>query len=263
MILRGRSIVPGRAEGTALVSPDPFSFVGGADPETGAVLDPDAGAGETLAGRIFAFPHGKGSTVGTYVMYGLAKRGVGPAAIVNSAAEGIIAVGATLGGIPLVDRVDTAALRTGDHLIVDADRGRLDLPDVRGRPVVTSILWNRGRILIVRRSDRVGSFRGHWSAISGFLEGREDPKSRALQEVREETGIARPRFRKAAPPLLARSDGTIFIIHPFLFETPGRRVQLDWENVEYRWVRPEDLRRFRTVPRLQDVVASVLPRLGP
>lgn len=259
MILPGRSIVPGYAEGTALVSPNPFSFVGGADPTTGVVLDPDAGAGTALAGRIFAFPHGKGSTVGTFVMYGLAKRGAGPGAIVNHAAEGIIAVGATLGRIPLVDRVDTACLRTGDRAIVDADRARVELPEVRGRPVVTAILWNRGRVLIVRRSNRVGSFQGRWSAISGFLEGREDPKSRALQEIREETGIKRPRFRKAVPPLHARSDSTIFIVHPFRFDTASTRVKLDWENVEYRWVRPEDLDRFRTVPRLREVVASVLP----
>jgi uncharacterized protein len=259
VILRARSIVPGRATGTALVSLAPFSFVGGADPSTGEVLDPDAGRGERLAGRIFAFPHGKGSTVGTYVIYGLAKRRVGPAAIVNSAAEGIIAVGATLGTIPLVDRVDTACLRTGDRVLVDADRGKVELPDVRGKAVVTAILWNRGRILIVRRSDRVGSFRGRWSAISGSLEGREDPKARAVREIREETGLGRPRFRAAGPPVLARADATIFIVHPFRFDAPSRRVRLDWENVESRWIRPDELNRFRTVPRLQEVVASVLP----
>lgn len=257
MILRGRSVVPGRGDGTALVSPAPFSFVGGVDPTTGEILDPDAGRGERLASRIFAFPHGKGSTVGAYVLYGLAKRGTGPAAIVNAATDGIIAVGATLGGIPLVDGVDTACLRTGDRLIVDANRGRIELPDVRGTPVVTAILQNRGQILILRRSDAVGTFRGRWSAVSGYLEGREDPKVRALREVREETGISRPRFRAAGPPIHARADTTIFVVHPFLFDVPKRKVRLDWENVEYRWIHPGELDRFETVPRLGDVVAAV------
>jgi len=241
------------------VSPVPFSFVGGVDPATGKILDSDAGiSDDRLTGRIFAFPHGKGSTVGSYVIYGLAKRGVGPAAIVNSAAEGIIAVGATLAEIPLVDRIDTACLRTGDRLIVDGDRGAVDLLGVKATPVVSAILRNRGRILIVRRSDAVGSFRGRWSAISGFLEGREDPRARARQEVREETGLRGAKFRTAGRSVLARANARVYVVHPFLFDVPSRRVRLDWENVEYRWVLPEELERFKTVPRLMDVVSAVL-----
>src|SRR5207249_890592 len=107
--IRGRRIVPGHAAGDVLASPVPCSFVGGADPVAGKILDPSTGvADERLAGRIFAFPHGKGSTVGSYVIYGLAKREVGPAGIVNASAEGIVAVGAILAGIPMVDRIDTA-----------------------------------------------------------------------------------------------------------------------------------------------------------
>src|SRR5437763_9480440 len=260
MKLRGRGIASGFAEGTAFVIRVPFSFVGGADPATGTVLDAaTGGANERLDGRIFAFPHGKGSTVGSYVIYGLAKRGVGPAGIVNSAAEGIVAVGAILAGIPMVDRIDTAGLRTGDRIVLDGARGTVELPGVRAMPVVTAVLRNRGRILIVRRSEMVGSFRGRWSAISGHLEGREDAKARAVQEVREETGLRHLSFRAAGAPILARNDETVYVVHPFLFDVASRRVRLDWENVEHCWVRPgEDLDRLQTVPRLKDVVAAVL-----
>jgi predicted aconitase with swiveling domain len=232
--------------------------VGGVDPVAGVVLDSEARSDEGLSGRIFAFPHGKGSTVGSYVIYGLGKRGVGPAAIVNSAADGIVAVGATLAGIPLVDRVDTQGLRTGDRVVLDGDRGTLELPDVRGVPVVTAVLRNGGRILIVRRSEDVGSFRGRWSAISGYVEGREDLKARALREVREETGIRQARVRGTAVPALARDEATLYVVHPFLVDVPSRRVRLDWENVEHRWIRPAELDGYDTVPRLKDVVAAVL-----
>src|SRR5438046_297723 len=137
--------------------------------------------------------------------------------------------------------------------------GPVELPGVRATPVVTAVLRNRGRILIVRRSEKVGSFRGRWSAISGHLEGREDPKDRAVQEVREETGLQRLSFRAARAPILARHDATMYVVHPFLFDVASRRVRLDWENVEHRWVRnAEELDRFQTVPRLKDVVAAVL-----
>jgi len=259
MKLRGRRVVGGKASGRVLASPVPFSFVGGADPSTGAILDAETGAAEErLRGRVFVFPHGKGSTVGSYVIYGLAKRGVGPLAIVNESADAIVAVGAALGGIPMVDRIDTGGLRTGDRIDVNADRGTVELPDVRAKRVVSAILENRGRILLVLRSQDVGSFRGRWSAISGYIEGREAPKARAIQEAREETGMKALKFLAAGRTILTRDDGTAFVVHPFLFEVPSRRVRLDWENVEHRWVRPEDVDRFDTVPRLKDVIATVL-----
>jgi len=259
MKIRARGIVPGRASGTVIASALPFSFVGGVNPANGSILEDATGiAGERLDGRVFAFPSGKGSTVGSYVLYGLQKRGHGPAAIVNRRTDAVVAVGATLAGIPVVDRVDVGGLRTGDRIVVDANRGSVELPDVKGKRVVTAILRNRGRILIVRRSEKVGTFQGRWSAISGHIEGREDPKHRAIVEVREETGLRGIVFRSAGDPVLARDGATMYIVHPFLFDAPSRLVRLDWENVEHRWIRPEELARFKTVPRLPDVVAAVL-----
>ena len=259
MRLAARRIAPGRGEGTALVHPAPFSFVGGVDMATGRLSDAaSTGAGERLHGRIFGFPYGKGSTVGSYALYALARCGLAPSAIVNERAESIVATGAILGDVPLVDRVDLGAFSTGDRVIVDADRGHVSLPDVVERPVVSAFLRNRDRFLVVRRSDRVGSFQGRWSAVSGYLEGRESPRHRALQEIREETGVRGARFRRAADPLYTRDGTTAFRVHPFLFDVPSRKVRLDWENREYRWIRADELANLNTVPRLGDVLDRLL-----
>ena len=99
------------------------------DPATGTVIDPADHPlhGQSIAGRVLAFPHGKGSTVGSYVLYGLARNGVAPAAIVNGEAETIIAAGALIAGIPLVDRpsVPIADLPDGAVATVDADVGEI------------------------------------------------------------------------------------------------------------------------------------------
>lgn len=259
MKLVARRISSGRVEGIALVSPVPFSFVGGASSETGEIIDEATGIrGERLAGRVFAFPRGKGSTVGSYVIYGLAKRGLGPAAIVNDRAETIVAVGAILGGIPMVDGLDVLGLLTGDRIVVDANAGEVVLPDVEARPVVSVLLRNRGKILLVRRSEKVGSFQGRWSAVSGYLEGDEDPKERAVQEIREETGMRGARFRAAGRLVVARYGSTAYVVHPFLFEAPSRSVRLDWENTEHRWIAPAEIDTFDAVPRLRDVMNSAL-----
>jgi predicted aconitase with swiveling domain len=123
MELSGRVIKFGTAEGLALVSPEPIGFLGGVDPETGLVVE--AGhplAGECVAGRVLVFPRGKGSTVGSYTLYRMARAGTAPAAIVNAESEAIVAVGAIISDIPMVDQVDITQIRTGDRVRVDGER---------------------------------------------------------------------------------------------------------------------------------------------
>lgn len=124
--LRGRIIKSGTAEGLALVSPEPVGFLGGVDPETGIVIE--AGhplEGHCVSGRILVFPTGKGSTVGSYTLYRMARAGTAPAAIINAESEAIVAVGAIIGNIPMVDHVDISQIETGDWVRVGGDRVRV------------------------------------------------------------------------------------------------------------------------------------------
>ena len=119
--MNARTIYPGEVEGKALVSPDPIGFYGGIDATTGIVIEKGSVlAGACVKDRILVFPCGKGSTVGSYVIYGLQKNGVAPAAIVNSETETIVATGAILAGIPCVDGVTIDDIRTGDRVRVSA-----------------------------------------------------------------------------------------------------------------------------------------------
>ncbi|MHC4780382.1 MAG: DUF126 domain-containing protein [Planctomycetota bacterium] len=126
MRLEGRQISSGVATGKALVLESDLSFLGGVDPETGRIKDKGTGAfNRTVRNRVLVFPKGKGSTVGSYVIYGLHVNGKAPAAIVNIQTETIVATGAILAKIPLVDDVDIGAISTGDRVTVDGDNGRV------------------------------------------------------------------------------------------------------------------------------------------
>jgi predicted aconitase with swiveling domain len=121
--MKGRTIYPGEAQGEALVSLDPIGFYGGIDAQTGIVIE----KGSTLEGacvkdRVLVFPCGKGSTVGSYVIYGLQKNNVAPAAIVNRETETIVATGAILAGIPCVDGINIDNIRSGDRVQVSAGK---------------------------------------------------------------------------------------------------------------------------------------------
>lgn len=120
--LQGRTIKAGVAEGLALVSPEPIGFLGGIDPETGHVIEPGHHLqGEQVTGRVLVFPTGKGSTVGSYTLYRMAVSGLAPAAIINAESEAIVAVGAIIADIPMVDLVDITQIKTGDWVQIDGD----------------------------------------------------------------------------------------------------------------------------------------------
>jgi predicted aconitase with swiveling domain len=120
MKLTGRAIFEGKAEGRALVSSSPMSFYGGVNPDTGVVVERGSElAGQSVKGRVLVFPHGKGSTVGSYVLYRLAKNGVAPCAILNAKCETIVAVGAIISEIPCVDMIDVSKVKPDAEVKVD------------------------------------------------------------------------------------------------------------------------------------------------
>lgn len=122
LTFKARTIKAGRAEGPALVSSAPIGFLGGVDPDTGIVLESGHPLqGRSIKGSVLVFPTGKGSTVGSYTILRLAKSGAGPVAIVNAESEAIVAVGAIISDIPMVDRVDISRIAEGDWVVVDGE----------------------------------------------------------------------------------------------------------------------------------------------
>ncbi len=131
MKINGRAISRGIGKGEALVSKDPISFLGGVDAKTGVVIEKGhALEGKCIAGKVLVFPRGKGSTVGSYVLYQLAKNKVAPAAIVNVEAEIIVAVGAIVSNIPMVDKLEKdplSAIKDGQVVKVDGTKGTVEI----------------------------------------------------------------------------------------------------------------------------------------
>ncbi|NPV62280.1 MAG: DUF126 domain-containing protein [Methanotrichaceae archaeon] len=130
--IRCHKVASGCASGPALCTREAISFLGNVDPETGKVVDPSHELyGECICGKVLIFPGGKGSTVGSYVIYRLQKRGLAPAAMVNLRSEAIVAVGAIISGIPLVDRVpeEVLQLERGTWVKVDADQGTIAISE--------------------------------------------------------------------------------------------------------------------------------------
>ncbi|MFB3816353.1 MAG: DUF126 domain-containing protein [Candidatus Methylomirabilales bacterium] len=130
-VLKGRCISKGVGEGEALVCRQPIGFNFGIDVATGTILEKRHELeNKSIKDKVLVFPHGKGSTGGSYVIYQLAKNGTAPKAIINISTETIIAVGAIMGGIPVVDSLDVnpyEAIKDGDRVRVDATGGTVEI----------------------------------------------------------------------------------------------------------------------------------------
>ena len=117
------------------------------------------------------------------------------------------------------------------------------------------------RLLIVQRSQRVGSYNARWAGISGFLEEGVTPEEQAYTEIREETGLQGEQVRMLKRGKVVEyedtSIGRHWYIHPFLFEvrTPGAIV-LDWEATGMRWIEPSEIQALETVPKLDEAYKS-------
>lgn len=131
--IKCRSISRGVAQGKVLISHDAISFLGNVDPKTGVVVEQDHDLyGISIKDRVLVFPHGKGSTVGSYVLYQLSKNGVAPSAMINIESEPIVAVGAIISDIPLVDRMETdpyEVLENDSMVKIDSQNGYVEILD--------------------------------------------------------------------------------------------------------------------------------------
>jgi PncC family amidohydrolase len=133
---------------------------------------------------------------------------------------------------------------------------------LRITPVITCFLESRGMILILRRSRRVGTYIGHWAGISGFVETTADKQ--VLIEIKEETGLTGKDIKliSKGPPLevVDKKLRTKWIVHPYLFHVKNPdKIELDWEHTESKWIIPDEIDNYSTVPKLKEALAAVMP----
>ena len=126
--------------------------------------------------------------------------------------------------------------------------------------VVTCFLESEKEILILRRSEKVGTYQGRWAGVSGYVES--GPDEQALTEIKEETGLDKEDVKlvKKGMPLeiVDQKLGRRWIVHPYLFRVRDRsKIRIDWEHKEMRWIDSEDIVKYETVPMLRETLERV------
>jgi 8-oxo-dGTP diphosphatase len=136
------------------------------------------------------------------------------------------------------------------------------MPDLPVKRVVTCFLERRGLILLLKRSQKVGSFRGRWAGVSGFVESSPDAKS--LIEIQEETGLS-PRdiqlVRQGQSLEFVDNENNIrWVVYPYLYRIKtAAKIQTDWEHCDSRWIKPAEMDSYDTVPGLKETLKQIYP----
>jgi 8-oxo-dGTP diphosphatase len=118
--------------------------------------------------------------------------------------------------------------------------------------------------MLLRRSERVGTYQGRWAGVSGYVEKGTSPSQQAWTEIKEEAGLDRDDVelvQEGLPLQVVDSEiGKKWIVHPFRFLVlRPEKIRIDWEHTEAKWIAPADIGRYETVPNLRETWQHVAP----
>jgi uncharacterized protein len=122
--IHGRTVVPGTAEGEALVSHEPISGWGGIDPARGVIIERRHELfGQCFTGKILVFPSAKGSSGWSGFFQTTRLMGTAPIGMIFALVSTKAALGAVVTRVPAVtdlDRDPCEVIKTGDWVRIDA-----------------------------------------------------------------------------------------------------------------------------------------------
>jgi len=133
------------------------------------------------------------------------------------------------------------------------------------RYAVTCFLESEGEILILLRSEHVSTYQGKWAGISGSLDSDKTSDEQAIVEIEEETGLSREHIKliKKGKPLIIDDDilNIRKVIYPYIFHIhieARNRIKINWEHKKSKWIKPGDIDKYETMPKLKETLAQVL-----
>ncbi len=141
--------------------------------------------------------------------------------------------------------------------------GRIDYSTSNTAAVVTVFVQYGDHILLLKRGDQVRTYRGKWYTVAGYLDELKPVREKVLAELREEVGIGEEdiaTLRIAAPQEI--TDSAIhktWLFCPVLAVLKRKpEIRLDWEHTEARWIKPEEMSAFDTVPHTEECLQSAI-----
>ncbi len=139
--------------------------------------------------------------------------------------------------------------------------GQTDFTRIRWAPVINCVLKHKNKILIVQRSRAMQLYPGYWNGISGFLDDNKSLKEKVYEEVAEEAGLDKKHIRSIRLGKIFDQDEPKYkktwIVHPVLVTVDTDAVVLDWEAQNFKWLKPDDVKKLKLMPGFDAVLQAL------
>jgi len=134
--------------------------------------------------------------------------------------------------------------------------GRINYANSDIAPVITCIVRFGDKILLLKRSNNVSTYKGKWQVVAGYLDEVRPLKEKVLEELREETGVLESNIKKMKYGKMFdfhdKDIGKTWIVNPALVELKEKpQIKTDFEHTEYRWVTEEQLKNLEISPDMR------------
>ena len=129
--------------------------------------------------------------------------------------------------------------------------GRIDYTNSISAPVLIIFVRFQDRILLLKRSKKVNTYKGKWSSVAGYLDEIKPIRQKVLQELKEETNIGEDSIMdiKFGQSYKIKDDTVhkLWLRFPVLVELKEKpRIKLDYEHTDHKWIKPEEINKHDT-----------------
>lgn len=131
--------------------------------------------------------------------------------------------------------------------------GRIDYTNSDTAPVITIFICLEDKVLLLKRSEKVLTYKGKWNTVAGYLDEIGPIQEKILEELSEELCIMEEDICLIkigeSYTFSDSSAKKTWIVYPVKVELcRDVPIILDWEHTEYIWINPKDIELFDTVP---------------
>lgn len=141
--------------------------------------------------------------------------------------------------------------------------GRINYLDSREAVVITVFVKYKDEMLILKRSNKVHTYKGFWNTVAGYYDEFKPLKKKALEELFEETTITKKYIKYVKPGKMFRMHdkkiNRIWHVNPVLVVLKKKpKIKIDFEHTEYRWIKPSEIKNYKVVPNLMNGLREVI-----
>ncbi len=162
------------------------------------------------------------------------------------------------------DKADIKEILKESKKLPRFEDGRIDYSKADKAPVLIVFIQDpEGKILLLRRSEKVMAYRGMWSSLAGFIDEDKPIKEKVLEELSEELEIKREMIEEMVM-------GENYEYHdvkkkrtwwrfPVLVKLKLRpEIKLDWEHTELKWVKLGEVSKYEMPPGTEESLMRLI-----